>query len=410
MTNLETEPAPLPPPTPLTPPENRWARSDDRVVLGVAGGLGRALALEPLFVRIAFVLLALFSGVGILLYVAALALLADSPTSRPPSVLRRIVGAVAILLSMRWLFSGGASLPNPGWVVAIGLLGAAIALWRGRTPTDMRTAVPASDLLPAPAGESTGDRWNTWSTQRRERPRRARSPLGLLMVGAAAVVGAMVWLLADRSGNRGAYAFGWATVVIGAGLLVGTFAGRARWLIVPGLATAIAAVAASALSFAGVGLDARGGSRTEFIGAGSSVAATYRTGFGSFQLVLADFPADVTTAIDVGVGDLTVVVPDNARVQVDARVGIGFIDVLGSTRSGYRRVLTLDSKNEGGRRITLKLRAGVGNIEVRRGSFFEPLPPIIPPTLFPDVVPITVLLTPTTPGPAPTAVPAEAQP
>ena len=48
MTNLETEPAPLPPPTPLSPPhENRWARSADRVVLGVAGGLGRALALEP---------------------------------------------------------------------------------------------------------------------------------------------------------------------------------------------------------------------------------------------------------------------------------------------------------------------------------------------------------------------------
>jgi phage shock protein PspC (stress-responsive transcriptional regulator) len=66
MTHLETEPGALPPPTPETPPaERRWARSDDRVILGVAGGLGRALAIDPLVIRIAFVVLALFSGVGI---------------------------------------------------------------------------------------------------------------------------------------------------------------------------------------------------------------------------------------------------------------------------------------------------------------------------------------------------------
>jgi phage shock protein PspC (stress-responsive transcriptional regulator) len=385
MTNLETEPAPLPPPTPQSPPyENRWARSDDRVVLGVAGGLGRALALEPLFVRIAFVVLALFSGVGILLYIAALALLADSPTSRPPSVARRVVGAIAVLLAVRWLFSGGASLPDPGWVVAIGLLGAAVALWRGRTPAALPPAVPASDAMATSTGESTGERWNSWSTQRRDRPRPPRSALGLLTVGLATVVGALVWLLADNSGNRGAYAFGWATVVIGAGLLVGTFVGRARWLIVPALATATAAVVASAFGFTGVGLDARSGDRTEFVGPGSSVAPEYRTSFGSFELVLVDYPGDVATAIDVGVGDLTVVVPDNARVQVDARVGIGAIDVLGSSRSGYRRTLTLDSKNDGGL-IKLTLRTGVGHIEVRRGTLFDQVPPITAPKLFPDI-------------------------
>ena len=386
MTNLETEPAPLPPPTPLsTPSKNRWARSDDRVVLGVAGGLGRALALEPLFVRIAFVVLALFSGVGIVLYIAALALLADSPTSRPPSVARRIVGALAVLLAVQWLFSGGASLPDPGWVVAIGLLGAAVALWRGRTPAALPPADPASDAVVTPAGESMGARWNSWSTQRRDRPRPPRSALGLLTVGMATVVGALVWLLNGNSDNRGAYAFGWATVVIGAGLLIGTFAGRARWLIVPALATATAAVVASAFGFSGVGLDARSGSRTEFIGPGSSVAPEYRTSFGSFELVLVDYLGDVATAIDVGVGDLTVVVPDNARVQVDARVGMGAIDVLGSSRSGYRRTLNLDSKNDGGHLIKLKLRTGVGHIEVRRGTLFDQVPPTTAPAVFPDV-------------------------
>lgn len=368
-------------------------------MLGVAGGLGRALAIEPLFVRIAFVVLALFSGVGILLYVAALALLADSPTSRPPSVVRRIVGAVAVLLAARWLFSGDASLPNPGWVVAFGLLGAAVALWRGRTPADLRPTVPAGDAVTTTAVESTGERWNAWSTQRRDRPRPPRSVLGLLTVGAATVVGALVWLLAGDSGNRGAYAFGWATVVIGAGLLIGAVAGRARWLIVPALATAAAAVVASAIGFTGVGLDARTGSRTEFIGGGSTVAQKYRTSFGSFELVLADYPGDVTTEIDVAVGDLTVVVPDNARVQVDARVGIGAIDALGSSRSGYRRTLILSPTNGEGPLINLKLRAGVGHIEVRRGTLFDEVPPITLPKLFPGPPIITAL-----PG-RPSAVP-----
>ena len=64
MTNLETESAPLPPPTPVaTPPhDHRWARSDDRIVLGVAAGLGRALAIDPLLIRIAFVVLGLLSS------------------------------------------------------------------------------------------------------------------------------------------------------------------------------------------------------------------------------------------------------------------------------------------------------------------------------------------------------------
>ena len=388
MTNLETEPAALPPPTPVTPPtpERRWARSDDRIMLGVAGGLGRALAIDPLLVRIAFVVLGLFSGVGIVMYVAGLALLADSPTSPPPSTARRIGGGIVVLLSLRWLFNGDARLPGAGWVVAIGLLGAAIALWRGRTPVEPLPPPPAADVRTDAAGGSTGERWDALTTERHRRPRPPRSPLGLLTIGAATVIGALVWLLNATSATRGPWAFGWATVVLGLGMVFGTFAGRARWLIVPAVATTVAAVTASALSFAGVGLDHRSGDRTEFVGAGSTVAARYRTGIGSFELILADFTGDASTEVDVGVGDLTVVVPDAAHVQIDARVGIGSIDSLGSTSNGYRRSLTLDDNTDGTKLITLKLRVGVGHLEVRRGSFVDGIPPITVPTFLPDVI------------------------
>jgi hypothetical protein len=97
------------------------------------------------------------------------------------------------------------------------------------------------------------------------------------------------------------------------------------------------------------------------------VAGKYRTGIGDFDLWLADFPNDVATTVEVGMGKLTVTVPDDARIQIDSRVGIGTIDALGSSVSGYRRTLNLDTK-QGSHLIKLTLRTGTGSIEVRRAS------------------------------------------
>jgi phage shock protein C len=41
----------------------------DKVIAGVAGGLGRYLGIDPVILRIAFVLLALSGGSGVLLYI-----------------------------------------------------------------------------------------------------------------------------------------------------------------------------------------------------------------------------------------------------------------------------------------------------------------------------------------------------
>jgi hypothetical protein len=209
----------------------------------------------------------------------------------------------------------------------------------------------------------------------------------LLTIGAATVVGALVWLIGNGNG-RGAQAFGWATVVLGAGLLVGTFAGRARWLILPALLTSVAAVGAAAMNFAGTSVSHRSGSRSEFIGAGNLVPARYSTGLGDFNLELFDYPNDLSTTIDVGVGKLTVDVPENARVQIDARVGVGTIDAFGSSRSGYRRSLNLDDNKSGAHVIKLALRVGVGSIEVRRGPFFGGPPGfVVPTTIFTPLAP-----------------------
>ena len=47
----------------------RWYRGADRILGGVCSGLGAGLPVDPLWIRIAFVLLALVQGLGVFLYV-----------------------------------------------------------------------------------------------------------------------------------------------------------------------------------------------------------------------------------------------------------------------------------------------------------------------------------------------------
>ena len=277
-----------------------------------------------------------------------------------------MLGAIAIVVSARWLFSGNTHLPKAGWVVAIGLFGVAAALWRGRSPI-VDDAPPVAPLTEVSAWLDDGsmDIVDCPATSPTAPP---RSALGLLTIGTATVVGALVWLVNDGAANRGTLAFGWATVVLGAGLVVGSVRRTGPMADPPGAASRrLQPSPRQPSSFAGVGLTHRTGGRTEIVGPAGTVAAEYRTGLGNFELWLIDHPNDVTTTVEVGVGDLTVVVPDDAHVQIDARVGIGTIDALGSTRSGYRRTLNLDTRT-GEPLIKLTLRVGVGSIDVRRSS------------------------------------------
>lgn len=53
----------------------------DRMIAGVAGGLASYLKIDPLFLRIAFVALILFNGVGVLAYLVLWLLLPSEDSS-----------------------------------------------------------------------------------------------------------------------------------------------------------------------------------------------------------------------------------------------------------------------------------------------------------------------------------------
>src|SRR4249919_316242 len=78
----------------------------DRKVAGVAGGLARHLDIDPIILRVAFVVLVFFGGAGLLLYGACWLLLPeDGSVSAPLSLDDRnrsialvVIGAISVLL------------------------------------------------------------------------------------------------------------------------------------------------------------------------------------------------------------------------------------------------------------------------------------------------------------------------
>lgn len=89
---------------PTTRPPLRRS-TDDRVIAGVAGGLGRYLDVDPVVIRIALVVFALSGGAGLLLYLIAWVAIPEAgPGELPADVARRgrpdgvvILGAVLVV-------------------------------------------------------------------------------------------------------------------------------------------------------------------------------------------------------------------------------------------------------------------------------------------------------------------------
>jgi signal transduction histidine kinase/phage shock protein PspC (stress-responsive transcriptional regulator) len=116
----------------------------DRVLTGVAGGLGERMQIDPVVVRLAFVVIAFAGGVGILLYVAAAVVSRHpDPAERPesPATTTRQALAVAIVLAGVLLLLRRAGLwfgDQVVWPAALVVLGSAVIWTRGDEATRAR--------------------------------------------------------------------------------------------------------------------------------------------------------------------------------------------------------------------------------------------------------------------------------
>lgn len=170
--------------------------------------------------------------------------------------------------------------------------------------------------------------------------------------------------------------FAAALAVVGVGLLIGAWLGRARWLILLGVLLAGALGIAS-----GAEADRFDAYRPDpdVIWHPTSLAeldAAYSQGFGDATLDLrdVDFTAATTPVhIDVSanVGDLRVLLPENVDADVTARINAGDATVLdehwGGVNNPPRRVQDTGADGPGGGRLVLDARVnGPGDLEVSR--------------------------------------------
>jgi phage shock protein C len=107
----------------------------DRMIGGVCGGLGRYLGIDPVLLRIAFVVLALAGGGGVIVYVVGWILIPEQKPgedlgSQPPSsaeTLRLVAGGTLIAVGVILLLD--LSLPRIGrylWPLALVAIGVAV--------------------------------------------------------------------------------------------------------------------------------------------------------------------------------------------------------------------------------------------------------------------------------------------
>src|SRR5690348_907356 len=123
-----------------TPSEARrmYRVTDARVVAGVASGIAAHLNASVLLVRIAFVVLAGFNGLGALLYAAFWAVLPVAPGQRGSTRNRRqlvpfLALGVGIILVVQVLSGVGGVRSVIGWLIAIVAVGVGI-IWRQADP------------------------------------------------------------------------------------------------------------------------------------------------------------------------------------------------------------------------------------------------------------------------------------
>jgi signal transduction histidine kinase/phage shock protein PspC (stress-responsive transcriptional regulator) len=196
--------------------------SSDRVLTGVAGGIGEGLGIDPLVVRLAFVMLSLAGGVGVLLYVAA-ALVSRAPDREmqpesPPRTGTRqavavgmVVAGILLLLRRAGLWFGDGVV----WPAALAVLGSAVIWTRGDDADRARWGSLMSrlpgHLTDAVSGRGARIRFSlgallivlaltTFLTSNSPLALAGNAPLAVIaaLTGAAVILGPWVWRLARQ--------------------------------------------------------------------------------------------------------------------------------------------------------------------------------------------------------------------
>jgi phage shock protein PspC (stress-responsive transcriptional regulator) len=321
VTVVEAPPWPPPPADAAVQPIAGARRGDDGAILaGVARDLGARTGVDPLWFRIAFVVLSTFSGLGLLLYGGSWLILHGR--RRSPFGPLVVAGVAVIVVSCVVLLGQtGTSYINSPWTIVFVLAGVAVALWQPQGIPESGAAVAFGGAPAAPAPVAI---------VREPHPRSAlgRWTLALaLLVGAAGAIGYQV----AGEGLHPERWLGAAAAVCGIGIVVGAWRGRALWLVVPGLLFAGSGFVAGHAARAGID-QLEAGTRDFWVNSTSRFALPENESLiaGEIEVTLYSAPPGVTRSdLRVGLGVIDIVVDDDVTIDVRAHVHDGDIVVDG---------------------------------------------------------------------------------
>jgi phage shock protein PspC (stress-responsive transcriptional regulator) len=386
----------------------------DRKIGGVAGGIARHLDIDPLVVRVAFVVLTLFGGAGLVMYAAGWLLLPEDGEQRQPLglddrsrsvalLLTAILGACLLVGQWDWFW-----VPGPLILVALVVW---LVMSRRNEHQGAQPHVAAPSEAPPGAGPNAvtpDQRWGTapvapadelssqdqsapayqpyrasyeqiyqqpptppqatWYVSPAPRNPRKRGPKLFWFTMALVALAVGVVGIVDVSGASvaGSTYPAVALAVIGVMLLVDSFFGRAGGLILVGLLAA----AATGIGLASEKWDSE---NVEIVPSSTAeVDDTYSYDVGEYVLDLTQLsdPDELdgrTIDMSLSVGELDVVVPRDMDVTVTGNVnGPGGITLFGEDSGGIDTTSTRTyDGGDGVPRVTLDLQVDVGHIDVR---------------------------------------------
>lgn len=408
---------PPPPPTgdPVGRPPLRRSRTD-RVIAGVAGGIGSYFGVDPILVRIAFVVLAVFGGSGVILYLIAWLVIAEEGEADSAAVraLRgqeqrtgRGIAAVILLIAGVLLIGGPAVWATgvffgEGLVIPLLLIAAGVALlvWpdepfeRSEVRNDLATARDEVTQAFTEVRDGISEAWGSPGTDtdassstptpppppappllpappvppRAPRPRPLLGPLTLAVL-LVFTGGAVALDRADLVDVDPAVGLAIALVIVGVALTVTAFVGRARGLIAVGILLLPFVWWFHAIDLTwweGIGDERATVERL------ADLDDEYRFGIGRYIVDLSSLDLDggeAEVAVGLTVGELIVCVPDDFQVVVDADGRIGEVALEGAgtdtVDDGFEPALDERIGDPEGGVLTLDLDIGIGSAKVQ---------------------------------------------
>ena len=374
---------------------------EGRMIAGVAQGFADRHDLPVLLLRIAFVALVFAGGLGLALYAAGWFLIrsedeAETPAQRifsGASGSRSWIGIGLIFIASLIVLDNFTFLSG-GLVWAVALLVVGVLLYTGDLPrlvkgpddepadeqegvqqvTTTETPVGSGLVTTTPSGTDSGGGVPPTPTptpavpppaapKPRETSYLGRITLGVLLVG----LGVLAILdnipgLPIEAHPRHYVAL--AVTLLGVGLIVGGFVGRARWLIIPAaiLIPTVLFSPAFEYEWSDENFD-----RSYFPDSFEELESGYTQEIGNVMIDLTGLPWDgeeVDLSVSVDAGNIEILVPPGVGLVGEATVDVGRVAAFGRESSGLGGPsLTFNRPGPDGN-VLLDAEVDLGNIEI----------------------------------------------